>query len=134
VNTNETIALPTPIPSQNMEENKSQQASIAASYTPTVIPYYFDLYTMGRDYMCTGKEECTVWYYTDGKVHLYRRIIELTNGNADIQYGSIVNTDGSVSCTTGDNVNKFFLLGDREYHYIDFIVTNSYYDFSTYWK
>lgn len=84
--------------------------------------------------MCSGSEVCTVWYYTDGKVHLYRRIITVTSGGANVQYGSMINTDGSVSYTEGDNVNKFYLIGGVEYHYIDFIVTSSYNNFSTYWK
>lgn len=47
---NETIALPTPIPSQNIKERNNQlQTTAAASYTSTDIPYYFDLYTMGGD-------------------------------------------------------------------------------------
>lgn len=52
--------------------------------------------------------DCTVWDYPDGKVHLYRRTMSLTvtSGfeSSYLTYGSIFNTDGSYSGTTGDRV------------------------------
>jgi hypothetical protein len=155
VTTHETIALPTPIPSQILDEDATMDIQTnntenvttyetialptnliqqrAASYKSTDIDWYADLYTRGGDYMCSVKEVCTVWYYTDGKVHLYKRVISVTKGSANINYGNIVNTDGSVSYTEKDSVDKYFFPA-YEYHYIDFIVTSSYYNFSTYWN
>lgn len=51
---------------------------------------------------------CTVWDYPDGKVHLYSRTMSLTVTSgyegSYLTYGSIFNTDGSYSGTTGDRV------------------------------
>lgn len=53
-------------------------------------------------------EVCTVWDYPDGKVHLYSRTLSLTvtpgYEGSYLTYGSIFNTDGSYSGTTGDRV------------------------------
>lgn len=49
-----------------------------------------------------------VWYYTDGKVHLYSRYARLYKqpeaSESFFTYGRIVNTDGTVSYTSGDQV------------------------------
>ncbi len=51
---------------------------------------------------------CTVWDYPDGKVHLYRRTMTLTVTSgfeaSYLTFGSIFNTDGTYSGTTGDRV------------------------------
>lgn len=56
----------------------------------------------------TIERKCKVWYYTDGKVHLYSRSITKSTTPAysptTITLGSIVNTDGSLSYTSGDKV------------------------------
>lgn len=77
---------------------------------------------------------CRVWRYTDGKVHIYSRTITLYRAaNYDItkSYGSIVNTDGSVSYTTGDRVTVY----DNTYAWIyaiDFYVDPNTQYFSCY--
>lgn len=74
----------------------------------------------------------TVWYYNNGKVHLYTRSLTSklydTNFSAEITYGSIVNTDGSASYTLGD---RFTLTkGDEVNEYnIGFLVTPTTYSF-----
>lgn len=74
----------------------------------------------------------TVRYYTDNKVHLSARshTSTLVNSNFSTQiiYGSIVNTDGSVSYTSGD-MFKITHEGDDTYFDINFVVTPTTYSF-----
>jgi len=76
---------------------------------------------------------CTVWDYPDGKVHLYSRSMSLavTPGYeaSYLTYGSIFNTDGTYSGTTGDRV----CLSDGTFsaHFgLYFYVTTETYNFS----
>lgn len=79
---------------------------------------------------------CTVWRYTDGKVHLYRRTISIYRADdysISKSYGSIVNTDGSVSYTTGDRVTVYDNIYAITWTYaIDFYVTPETQYFSCY--
>lgn len=78
--------------------------------------------------------EYIVWHYTDGKVHLYSRTISMRRiATYDMTkfYGSIVNTDGSYSYTTGDRIE----IGNMQYTWtyaLDFYVTPTDYDFLCY--
>lgn len=101
-----------------------EQSGSRATYTPY---QYSQTFTFKIDgvVIATATAECEVWHYTDGKVHLYNRTIS-TIGTANYTsyrtYGSIVNTDGSLSYTTGDRV----VIYDEAYTWryaIDFRVT-----------
>ena len=77
---------------------------------------------------------CTVWDYPDGKVHLYRRTMSLTvtpgYEGSYLTYGSIFNTDGTYSGTTGDRV----CITDgihTAYFGLYFYVTTQTYNFSS---
>ena len=77
---------------------------------------------------------CTVWDYPDGKVHLYRRTMSLTvtpgYEGSYLTYGSIFNTDGSYSGTTGDRV--CITDGTHTAHFgLYFYVTRETYNFSS---
>lgn len=80
-----------------------------ASYTAYQYSQTFDFYD-GDTWMAQADATCVVWHYTDGKVHLYQRTITVSRSSAyeaSRSYGSIVNTDGSYSYTTGDRVYVF---------------------------
>lgn len=82
------------------------QAS-SASYEPYRYSESFNIYIDGG-WVARADAECIVWHYTDGKVHLYQRTITVTrlaSYDATRTYGRIVNTDGSLSYTTGDRVS-----------------------------
>lgn len=98
------------------------------SYTDEFWFYLDDLH------VATANIECIVYHYTDGKVHLYQRTItmrRLTTYDAGYTYGRIVNTDGSLSYTTGDRVHILGLTNTWDYA-IDFRVTPSDASFSCY--
>ena len=84
-------------------------------------------YYLDGEWVARADAECIVWHYTDGKVHLYQRSIQLTKlvtiGGARV-YGSIVNTDGSYSYTTGDRIHLYFYEGTISYA-IDFYVSDT---------
>ena len=110
--------------SQNINgETVSEPMVSNTSYTPYRYSESFNFYYEG-DWVARADAECVVWHYTDGKVHLYSRSIQLTKlvtiGGARI-YGSIVNTDGSYSYTTGDTVYLYLDEGTWAY-VIDFYV------------
>lgn len=104
-----------------------------ASYTAYSYTDGFQFY-LGDLHVATANIECIVYHYTDGKVHLYQRTISmrrLMTYDAGYTYGRIVNTDGSLSYTTGDRVH---IIGDDDYwdYAIDFRVTPSDASFSCY--
>ena len=104
--------------SQPMESNSSYTAY---RYTDAFEYYY------NGDLIARADVEAIVWHYTDGKVHLYQRSISITRVpqyDAARIYGSIVNTDGSYSYTTGDRVHLFLDEGTWVYA-IDFYVSNT---------
>lgn len=81
----------------------------------------------------TITRKCKVWYYTDGKVHLYSRSITKSTTSeyspTTITLGRIVNTDGSLSYTSGDQVK----ISNGTTYYteaLEFSVTPSGYTFS----
>lgn len=102
-----------------------------SSYTPEVhqceVKYLED-----GDLVAVVSAEYEVWYYTDDKVHLYSRTFsKLTAagyGESYFEYGSIVNTDGAISYTSGD---RFYVKGKgvNRAHAINFFVTPTYYYF-----
>ena len=96
----------------------------AASYTAYEYSQTFD-FSLEGDWVAQADAVCIVWHYTDGKVHLYSRTITVTRlatYDATRTYGRIVNTDGSLSYTTGDRVG---IIGyDDSWDFaIDFRVT-----------
>lgn len=106
-----------------MEEN-SEIMTADVSYTAYRYTDAFNFYLNG-DWVARADAECIVWHYTDGKVHLYQRSIQVTKlisiGAARI-YGSIINTDGSCSYTLGDRVHLYLDEGTWSYG-IDFYVS-----------
>lgn len=95
-----------------------------ASYTAYEYSRAFDFSLEGR-WVAQANTVCIVWHYTDGKVHLYSRTItveRLASFDATRTYGRIVNTDGSLSYTTGDRV-RIIDYGNFWDFAIDFRVT-----------
>lgn len=102
------------------------------SYTERVLQCTHDILVNGNRVFSVD-ETCTVWYYSDGKVHLYRRTLSGTSwtstASGKITYGSIVNTDGSRSYTSGDRVLVIKSTTAKTYA-LDFYVTGSNYNFT----
>ena len=95
-----------------------------ASYTAYEYARIFD-YSLGDTWVAQSETKCIVWHYTDGKVHLYNRTITVTRlatYDASRTYGRIVNTDGSLSYTTGDRVHLYGDMATWNFA-IDFRVT-----------
>ena len=93
----------------------------------------FNIYING-EHVATPTEVCTVWHYTDGKVHLYSRTItvrRLITYDASRTYGHIVNTDGSLSFTFGDRVHLYVITNSWDFA-IDFRVTPTEAEFNCY--
>lgn len=94
--------------------------------------YYYQVSPILERIIATLDTSYTVWYYTNGRVHLYTRSLTSklydTDFSAEVTYGSIINTDGSASYTLGD---KFTLeKGNEVYEYnIGFLVTPTTYSF-----
>ncbi len=91
---------------ENITGNLMAPMATTASYTAYEYSREFDFSLEGRWVAC-AEAVCIVWHYTDGKVHLYSRTItveRLASFDATRTYGRIVNTDGSLSYTTGDRV------------------------------
>jgi uncharacterized membrane protein YciS (DUF1049 family) len=91
--------------------------------------------TANSQIVVTIERKCKVWYYTDGKVHLYSRSITKSTTPAysptTITLGNIVNTDGSLSYTSGDKVK--ISNGTTSYtEALEFNVTPSGYSFTHY--
>lgn len=104
---------------------------VRGSYIEKVLQCTHDIYVNGSRVFSVD-ETCTVWYYADGKVHLYRRTLAggaWLGTTGTITYGSIVNTDGSRSYTSGDRV-AVTRNSARKIFALDFYVTGSDYDFS----
>lgn len=113
--------------------NNGEQMSSNATYTAYRYTDSFEFSLNGLQ-VARVDAECIVWHYTDGKVHLYSRTISITRVpqyDAARVYGSIVNTDGSYSYTTGDRVYLFLDQGTWVYA-IDFYVSNTDAYFSCY--
>lgn len=94
------------------------------SYTVYQYSETFGFYVDGM-LIATAEPVCVVWRYSDGKVHLYSRTIALnylSSHYASRSYGSIVNTDGSLSYTTGDRIRITNNLVTRTFA-LDFYVT-----------
>lgn len=112
--------------SQDVMGNISQPMATNASYTVYRYTDAFEFYVDG-EWIGRADVEAIVWHYTDGKVHLYQRTIRvsrLADYDADRTYGSIVNTDGSYSYTTGDRVYIYGYMEDWTFA-IDFYVSNT---------
>lgn len=111
----------------------SELSTADSSYTAYEYSESFNFYFDG-DWVARADARCIVWHYTDGKVHLYQRSIQVTkliSIGAARMYGDIVNTDGSYSYTTGDRVHLFLDEGTWSYA-IDFYVSGDNGDFNCY--
>lgn len=109
------------------------QETRSGSYTAYRYTETFDFYKEDLR-IARAAVECIVWEYTDGKVHLYSRTItpsRIMNYEIYRTYGRIVNTDGSLSYTTGDSVNISSFVEEWDYA-IEFRITPSDYSFSCY--
>lgn len=106
--------------------------TLRGSYTEKVLQCTHDIYVNGNR-IFSVEEACTVWYYSDGKVHLYRRTLSgiswSSTASARFTYGNIVNTDGSRSYTSGDRVLVINNTTAKTFA-LDFYVTGSNYNFS----
>lgn len=108
-----------------VEKLSLDERGARVSYTPTTYRKTFT-FRIDGEIIATATEECEVWHYSDGKVHLYTRSISLTHGinyTVTKSYGSIVNTDGSLSYTTGDRVHIYSATGSTWNFAIDFRIT-----------
>lgn len=117
-------ALSEILPGQMDELENNVSQAIRATYEPYRYSESFNIYIDDRWVACIS-EECIVWHYSDGKVHLYSRTISverLASLDADRTYGRIVNTDGSLSYTTGDRVRIIEYMDYWDFA-IDFRVT-----------
>lgn len=106
------------------EDDINLPMSAAASYTAYEYSRAFNIYIDDR-WVARADAVCIVWHYTDGKVHLYSRTItveRLASFDATRTYGRIVNTDGSLSYTTGDRVRIIEYVDYWDFA-IDFRVT-----------
>lgn len=78
-----------------------------STHTERILSARHDLY-LNDERIAWVNVVCTVWDYPDGKVHLYSRTMSLTVTpgfeGSYLTYGSIFNTDGTYSGTTGDRV------------------------------
>ncbi len=91
-------------------------------------------FRLNGELVAEATEVCTVWHYTDGKVHLYSRSItvrRLVTYDASRTYGQIVNTDGSLSFTYGDRVHLYGITNTWDFA-IDFRVTPTEAEFDCY--
>lgn len=109
---------------ETIGDNANLSLAIESSYTAYEYSRSFDFYLNDR-WVAQANAVCTVWHYTDGKVHLYYRTItaeRLASYDVGRTYGSIVNTDGSLSYTTGDRIHLYGLTNTWDFA-IDFRVT-----------
>jgi len=126
-------ALATEMPLETMNMEGTSATATNTSYTAYEYSEIFD-FTLGNTWVAQADAKCIVYHYTDGKVHLYQRTITVTRlatYDATRTYGRIVNTDGSLSYTTGDRVG---LIGDYDSwdFAIDFRVTPTEASFNCY--
>lgn len=115
------------------ESAEIMQDTRAGSYTAYRYSQTFDFYD-GDVRVARAVPECIVWHYTDGKVHLYSRTMtasSIQDYNIVKTYGQIVNTDGSLSYTSGDSVYISSFVANWEYA-IDFRATPTEQSFSCY--
>ena len=107
-----------------IDGDRVEPMATAASYTAYEYSESFN-FSLGDRWVACANAVCFVWHYTDGKVHLYSRTItveRLASMDADRFYGRIVNTDGSLSYTTGDRVRIIDYMDYWDFA-IDFRVT-----------
>lgn len=111
----------------------SSQVSRDTSYSVYQYTKSYDFYD--ESLWVAGVEiECIVWHYADGKVHLYSRSMstsKIIDYNVFTTYGQIVNTDGSLSYTSGDSVYISSFVASWDYA-IEFRITPSGHQFSCY--
>ncbi len=99
--------LPADVKNAMEKEGFSVALAAKSSYVVHEYSQSFDFH-LGDARVARAEASCIVWRYTDGKVHLYNRTItvkRVANYNVVRTYGSIVNTDGSLSYTTGDRIS-----------------------------
>lgn len=95
--------------------------------------YEEEAYIANYSYLIDGSVKAhlsmiyTVWHYSDGKVHLYSRVAQLSKAedasSSYFTYGRIMNTVGSVSYTSGDTMT-FVYNGHYDQDGVEFSVTN----------
>lgn len=119
--------------SEGFETAASSMSATRASYTAYEYAQTFDI-SLDGTWVAQANAKCIVWHYTDGKVHLYNRTITVTRlatYDASRTYGRIVNTDGSLSYTTGDRVHLYGDMATWNFA-IDFRVTPTEASFNCY--
>jgi membrane-bound acyltransferase YfiQ involved in biofilm formation len=83
----------------------------AGSYTSKSFSYSRDI-VIGSTTVVTITENVIVWFYTDGKVHIYSQSISYNNlsplASIYLYTPTVTNTDGSYSQTVG-NVDLYYL-------------------------
>lgn len=129
----EMAAMPTELNQIVIGGEQGQIQATNTSYTAYRYSQTFEFYE-DNALIATADAACVVWHYTDGKVHLYSRTISvgsIPTYGANKSYGSIVNTDGSYSYTTGDRVRVFNALYTWTYA-IDFYASANEQYFSCY--
>ncbi len=107
-----------------IDGERMESMATTSSYTAYEYSESFN-FSLGDRWVARADAVCIVWHYTDGKVHLYSRTISverLASFDADRTYGRIVNTDGSLSYTTGDRVRIIDYMDYWDFA-IDFRVT-----------
>lgn len=112
------------ISAEEMQNDMYTPMLATSSYTAYEYSRVFSIY-LEDTLVARISPRCTVWHYTDGKVHLYHRTItaeRLASYDIGRTYGSIVNTDGSLSYTTGDRIHLYGLTNTWDFA-IDFRVT-----------
>ncbi len=120
----EAEALTGELTMEMIDGEESSLLATTASYTAYEYSESFEFRLDGTK-VAQADAVCIVWHYTDGKVHLYHRTISLSRlASYDVskEYGRIVNTDGSLSYTTGDKVHIYGLTSTWDYA-LDFRVT-----------
>ncbi len=125
--------LPRDLTVETMGSEVLSSMATNASYTAYEYSESFN-FTLGDTLVARADAKCIVWHYTDNKVHLYNRTItvsRLATYDASRTYGSIVNTDGSLSYTTGDMVHLYGITSTWDFA-IDFRVTPTDASFSCY--
>ncbi len=102
-----------------------------SDYTSTILSNTRSYYRNGN-LVANVYEDYEVWYYSTGKVDLAGYSLGKSTasgyGSSDFVYGSVVNTDGSVSYTSGFQFEVRGTFCTAVYD-INLIVTPSYYSF-----
>lgn len=108
-----------------MDENETLPSSKSSSCSRVIYEYEKSIFVDGEE-VAVVSASYEVGYFENNKIHLYIRSLSrhVVHGydSSYIHYGTIINTDGSISYTAGD---KFILIGNdiNTDISLDFIVT-----------